>query len=54
MNVMIELTHDEAQNDLCYALICETMEGSRWNSGRRRRLFSQTSDGPAKKAVLFD
>lgn len=42
MDVMVEMTHDEVQNNLCYALICETMEGSRWNSGRRRRLYSQT------------
>lgn len=40
MDVMVEMTHDEVQNNLCYALICETMEGSRWNSGRRRRLYS--------------
>lgn len=42
MDVMVEMTHDEVQNNLCYALICETMEGSRRNSGRRRRLYSQT------------
>ena len=39
---MIELDHDEVQNDLGYALICETMEGVRWNSGSRRRMYNKT------------
>lgn len=25
MDVMVEMTHDEVQNNLCYALICETV-----------------------------
>lgn len=33
---------EEAQSYLAYALICETMEGAFWNSGRRRRLYSKT------------
>lgn len=40
MGKIIELTHDDVQNELVYALICETMEGAYWNSGRRRRMFS--------------
>lgn len=40
MKTMVTLTHEEAQSYLAYALICETMEGSRWNSGCRRRLYS--------------
>lgn len=39
MGKIIELTHDDVQNELAYALICETMEGAYWNSGRRRRMF---------------
>lgn len=39
---MVTLTHEEAQSYLAYALICETMEGAFWNSGRRRRLYSKT------------
>jgi hypothetical protein len=42
MKTMVELTHDEAQNHLAYALICETMEGAFWNSGRRRRMYNKT------------
>lgn len=42
MKTMVELTHDEAQNNLAYALICETMEGAFWNSGRRRRMYNKT------------
>lgn len=41
MKTMVTLTHEEAQSYLAYALICETMEGAFWNSGRRRRLYSQ-------------
>lgn len=43
MGKIIELTHDDVQNELAYALICETMEGAYWNSGRRRRMFSKRS-----------
>ena len=42
MGKIIELTHDDVQNELAYALICETMEGAYWNSGRRRRMFSKS------------
>lgn len=41
MGKIIELSHDDVQNELAYALICETMEGAYWNSGRRRRMFSK-------------
>lgn len=41
MGNIIELTHADVQNELAYALICETMEGAYWNSGRRRRMFSK-------------
>ena len=53
MNVMIELTHDEAQNDLCYALICETMEGSRWNTESRRRKFNETFTPEERKEISY-
>lgn len=42
MKTMVTLTHEEAQSYLAYALICETIEGAFWNSGRRRRLYSKT------------
>lgn len=42
MKSMITLNHDEAQSYLPYALICETMEGAFWNSGRRRRMYNKT------------
>lgn len=31
MGKIIELTHDDVQNELAYALICETMESSGLN-----------------------
>ena len=36
MKTMVTLTHEEAQSYLAYALICETIEGAFWNSGRRQ------------------
>ena len=41
VNTMICLTGDDIQKKHPYALICETMEGVRWNTGRRRRSFSK-------------
>lgn len=38
MGKIIELTHDDVQNELAYALICETMEGAyldTWNIAPR-------------------
>lgn len=49
MGKIIELTHDDVQNELAYALICETMEGAYWNSGRRRRMFSKTIAAAVEK-----
>lgn len=39
MKTMVELTHDEAQNHLAYALICETMEGAFWKAVRHIHLW---------------
>lgn len=38
---MITLTHDKIINEIPYAVICEAHEGSRWRTGRRRRLYDE-------------
>lgn len=39
MRMYLVLEHDEVQKEIPYALVCETMEGARWRSGKRRRLM---------------
>lgn len=43
MNVetYIVLTGDEINRNIPYAIVCETMSGSRWNTGRRKRLMKE-------------
>lgn len=38
---MITFTRDEANRELPYRLICETRDGCRWNTARRRRLWAE-------------
>lgn len=35
------LNRDEIQKQIPYAVVCETMSGARWNTGRRKRLMKQ-------------
>lgn len=42
MNVMLTFSHDEIVKNFPYALICETRYGSKWDTGKRRRLFNET------------
>ena len=35
------LSHDEVNEQIPYALVCETMSGSRWNTGKRKRLMKE-------------
>lgn len=35
------LNRDEINNQIPYALVCETMSGARWNTGKRKRLMKQ-------------
>lgn len=44
MGKIIELTHDDVQNELAYALICETMENSNSRNYRDRDCFSSGHD----------
>lgn len=35
------LTHDEVNEQIPYALVCEMMSSSRWNTGKRKRLMKE-------------
>ena len=38
---MMSLTHDQIVRTIPYALICETHDGSRWDTGKRFRLWME-------------
>ena len=37
----IILNRDEINQQIPYAVVCETMSGARWNTGKRKRLMKQ-------------
>lgn len=41
MTVYINLSHDEVNERIPYAIVAETMGSARWNTGRRRRLMKE-------------
>ncbi len=41
MRLFIEFSHDEIQNEIPYQIIAETTSRSIWDTGRRKRMFSQ-------------
>lgn len=40
MDLMLTFNRDEVNKEIPYAIICETRYGSKWDTGRRRRLFN--------------
>lgn len=42
MKMYIELTQEEIQRKIPYAMVCEGMCGASWNTGRRKRLMKET------------
>ena len=51
MKHFMVLTHDEVQNNIPYALVCETMYGCRWNNGSRIRKFANEFTREEQKAI---
>lgn len=51
MKHFMVLTHDEIQNNIPYALVCETMYGCRWNNGSRIRKFVNEFTREEQKAI---
>lgn len=41
MEVYVKLTGDEIREMIPYAVVCEAMSCSRWNTGRRKRLMRE-------------
>ena len=41
MKMYIELSHEEIQKEIPYCIIAETTSRAIWNTGRRKRLWSQ-------------
>ena len=41
VKLFLYLAREEVSRDIPYALICETMGGGRWNTGKRKRAWAQ-------------
>lgn len=41
MTMMLVLSREDVHKDIPYGVICETRESSRWDTGRRRRLWKE-------------
>lgn len=51
MEVYIKLDRQEIQNQIPYSIIAETTSGSRWNTGKRKRLYDQTFVKQEREAI---
>ena len=49
---MLVLTGDEIRAQIPYAMICETMLGAMWDTGRRRRAWLATFTESERKTCL--
>lgn len=50
MRIMYVFSHDDIQKEIPYAIICETHEGAKWNTSRRKRLWKDTFTASEKEA----
>jgi hypothetical protein len=41
VSTYITLNRDEINQQIPYALVCETMSGAKWNTGKRKRLMKE-------------
>lgn len=48
--MLLALSRDTVRERIPYALVCETREGARWNTSRRRRLWNALFTEAEKKA----
>ena len=49
-SIMLKLSRAEVQQSIEYPLICETMCSSIWETGRRRRMWSETFTESERRA----
>ena len=47
----VTLTRNEINRNIPYAVVCETMSGSKWNTGRRKRLFAERFTESEREAI---
>lgn len=50
--IMIVMTADEIRDTIPYAMICQTMLGSAWETSRRRRLWKEAFTEREREACL--
>lgn len=50
--IMIVMTADEIRDTIQYAMICQTMLGSAWETSRRRRLWKEAFTEREREACL--
>lgn len=51
MKMMLELSHDDIQRQIPYAVICETRYGRAWETGKRRRRWLAEFSEQERKAA---
>lgn len=51
MKMYLELNRDEICTEIPYNLITETVEGSRWSTGKRRRMYFQDFSEQEREAI---
>lgn len=51
VKTLILLHRDEINRNIPYAFICQTMSGSKWNTGRRKRLFKERFTESERNAI---
>ena len=51
MTVKIHVSHDEVIESLPYGVICEAMEGARWNTMKRKRLWNEIFSESEKRKI---
>ena len=51
MTMMLVLNREDVHREIPYAIICEARYSSRWNTGRRCRLWKELFTEPERKAA---
>lgn len=51
MRMFIELSREEIGAKIPYAIVCETMQSSRWDTGKRKKLMKEEFTEKEIKAI---
>ena len=51
IKIMVHLTHDEIVQQIPYGIVCETMYGAKWNTGRRKRMFAKEFSESERRSI---